>query len=165
MLGYQVVNYVMQIVVVVALSSIKVRNFAFFGRFWPILNIGEYRMHEVGDQLKAWGQVFQETLGLSLVVESLHLLKNWSDDHSPLGDLMPHHVLQLSEEAVRVTKDKMLNSFPPVELLVHLVIPDALHLLHGISRLAPTPKREHDQAQHLPNSSQLPVDDRISLDG
>ena len=68
MLGYQVVNYVMQIVVVVAIPSVKVRDFSFFGRFRPILNVGEYRMHEVGDQLKAWGQVFQETLGLGLVI-------------------------------------------------------------------------------------------------
>jgi hypothetical protein len=165
MLGYQVVNYVMQVVVIVAFPSVKLRDFSFFWRFWPILNVGKYRMHEVGDQLKAWGQVFQETLGLSLVVEFLYLLKDWSDYHTPLSDLMPHHVLKLSEEAVRITEDKMLNSFPPVELLVHLVIPDALHLFHGISRLAPTPKREHDQAQHLPNSSQLPVDDGISLYG
>ena len=78
---------------------------------------------------------------------------------------MPHHVLQLGEEAVRVTEDKMLNSFPAVELLVHLLIPDALHLLHGVSRLPPTPEREHDQAQHLPNSSQLSVYDGVPLDG
>lgn len=99
------------------------------------------------------------------MVESLHLLKDWSDYHAPLGDLMPHHVLQLSEEAVRVAEDKMLNSFPAVEFLVHLVIPYALHFFHGISRLPSTPKREHNQAQHFPYSSQLPVYDRISLDG
>jgi hypothetical protein len=74
------------------------------------------------------------------VVESLHLLKDWSDHHAALGHLMPHHMLQLSEEAVRIAEDKMLNSFPAVKLLVHLLIPDALHLLHGVSRLSPTPK-------------------------
>lgn len=68
MLRYQIVNYIMQIVVDVALASVKVRDFSFFGRFWPILNVGEYRMHKVGDQLQARGQVFQETLSLSLVV-------------------------------------------------------------------------------------------------
>ena len=54
MLGYQVVNYVMQIVVVVALTSVKLRDLGFFRRFGPILNVGEYRMHEVGDQLETW---------------------------------------------------------------------------------------------------------------
>ena len=165
MLGYQVVNYVMQIVVVFALSSAKLRDFTFFRRFRPILNVGEYRMHEVGDQLETRGKVSQETLGLGLAVESLHLLKDWSDDHASLGDLMPHHMLQLSEETVRVTEDKMLYSFPAVELLVNLLIPDALHLLHDVSRLTTTPKREHGQAQHLANCSQLPVNVRISLDG
>ena len=58
MLDYQIVNYVMQIVVVVSLPSVKLRDFSFFGRFWPILNVCEYRMHEVCDQLQAWGQVF-----------------------------------------------------------------------------------------------------------
>ena len=54
MLDYQIVNYVMQVVIVVALPSVKVSDFSFFGRFRPILNVGEYRMHEVGDQLQAW---------------------------------------------------------------------------------------------------------------
>ena len=99
------------------------------------------------------------------MVERQYLLKDWSDYHASLGHLMPHHVLQLSEEAVRVTEDKMLYSFPAVEFLVHLLVPDALHLLHGVSLLPPTPKREHRQAQHLPNRSQLPVYDWISLDG
>ena len=54
MLGYQVVNYVIQIMVVVPLASVELRDFSFFRRFRPILNVGEYRMHEVGDQLQAW---------------------------------------------------------------------------------------------------------------
>jgi len=45
MLGYQVANYVMQIVIVVTLTFVKVRDFGFFGRFWSILNVGKYRMH------------------------------------------------------------------------------------------------------------------------
>ena len=58
----------MQIVVVVALTSVKLRDLGFFRRFWTILNVGEYRMHEFGDQLETRGQVFQETLGLGLAV-------------------------------------------------------------------------------------------------
>lgn len=58
MLGNQVVNYVMQIVVVVTLPSVELSDFRFFRRFCPILNVGENRIYEVGDQLEAWRQVF-----------------------------------------------------------------------------------------------------------
>ena len=54
--------------VVVPLASVELRDLGFFRRFWTILNVGKYRMHEVGDQLETRGQVFQETLGLGLAV-------------------------------------------------------------------------------------------------